>query len=103
MRGKCAEHPGDRPAEQDEAPDPVAGMAQFAEIEAQPAFEQDQRDADGNHRIEQVAEGVLGIEETEDRTGEETRRQHQDNSRPAGAPGQPLGANAQQADHRDDK
>ena len=97
-----AQYPGDGHAEDHQAPDPVAGMAQFAEVEAQPAFEQDQRDADGNHRVEQVAKGVFGVEQAEDRARKETCSQHQHDGRPTRAPSQPLRTDAQHADHRDD-
>ena len=77
-------------------------MAQLTKIEAEPAFEQDERDPDSDHRIEQVAECMFGIEQTEHRTRQEARRKHQDDGWPTRPPGQPLGTYAQHADHRDD-
>ena len=60
--GDCAQYPAYRYAEDDEAPDPVARMAQFAKVEAQAPFEQDQCNANRHHRLEQFAKGVLGVD-----------------------------------------
>ena len=78
-------------------------MAQFAEIEAEPAFEKDQCDADADHRIEQGSKGVFGIEKAQNRPCQESCGKHHDDCRPTGTPGEPLRADAEHADHCDDE
>ena len=87
MRRDRAEEPAERHANGGHAPDRAAGVAQLLEIQVQPAFEQYQCHPDSDHRFEQVAEGMLGIENAQHRPGEEARGQHQDDGRPIGAPG----------------
>ena len=76
-------------------------MAQFAEIEAEAAFEQDQRNADADHRLEQRTEGLFRVEQPEHGPGEEAGGEHQHDRRPAGPPRNPLRADTQRADRGD--
>ena len=83
-------------------------MAQFAEIEAQSALEQDQRDADADHRFEQFAESRFGVEQLEaeiagNRPGDEPCGQHQHDGRPAGPPRNPLRTDTEDAHEGYDK
>ena len=103
IAGDRAQYPADRRAEQDQADHRAIGLAQFAEIEAQPPFEQDQRDRDRHHRFEQFAEHMFGIDDVENGAADDARRQHERNGRPARAPGDPLRADPQYADQRDGK
>ena len=101
VRCHSAQKPPDSDADRGHTPDRAAHMAQLPEIEAEPPFEEDQCDPDGDHRFQQVAESMFGIEDTQDRPGKESRRQHQHDGRAIGAPGEPLGTDAQYAHHRD--
>ena len=103
ISGERSEQPTQRDAEHDKPPHAAAVFAELAEIEAQPAFEQDQRNTDGDHRFEHVAESGFGIHDAEHRPGEEARRQHQHDCGPARPPGNPLRADAKDTDQRDDK
>jgi len=78
-------------------------MAQFAQVEIEAALEQDQRHADGDHRLQQFAEGGFGIEQTQDRPGKEAGGEHQHDRGPARAPSNPLRPDAEHADKRDDE
>ena len=102
MCGEGPKDPGDRTAQDNKAPDSFACVPQFAEVEAQAAFEEDKGNADRHHRIEQFAEGMFGIEEPEYRTRQKSSGQHEDDCWPPGTPGKPLGTYAQHAHHRDD-
>ncbi len=102
MRGERPEEPTYDNAHRSEPPYSLAGMAQFAKIEAQAAFEQDQRDAHRHHRFEQFAECVFGIEQAEDRSGEKACGEHQHDGRPTGPPRDPLRTDAENAHEGDD-
>ena len=83
-------------------------MSQFAQIEAEAAFEQDQRNADPDGRLHQVAECRIRIEQAKAEfashgAGEEARGEHQDDCRPARPPSKPLRPDTEDANRGDDK
>lgn len=101
MGGERAEAPADRHADQDQLADPPADPAQLLEVQAEPAFEQDDGDGHGDHRLKEFAEIVDRRDDPEYRPGEEPGHRHQHNRRQVEAPCQPLRADAEHADQRD--
>src|SRR3546814_12374630 len=75
-------------------------MAKLPEIEAEAAVEQDDGDGELDDRLLQGAEIAFRIDDAEHRPGDEAGQEHQRDCRPAGAPRDPLRADAEDADQR---
>ena len=103
IAGQRSQHPADRRSQQHQPDDRAVGFSQLAEIEAEAAFEQDQRDCDRHHRFQQVAEDGMGMDQAQHRAADDAGGQHERDGRPAGPPGDPLRADPQYADQRDGK
>ena len=101
MRGAGTEYPGNRTGNQYHRGHRPARLAQFAEIQAESALEQDDGNRQLDDRLLQRAEIAFGINDAEHRTGDNADNQHQRNGRTTGPPGNPLCADAEQADQRD--
>src|SRR3546814_19864122 len=76
-------------------------MAKLPEIEAEAAVEQDDGDGELDDRLLQGAEIAFRIDDAEHRPGDEAGQEHQRDCRPAGAPRDPLRADAEDAAQRD--
>jgi hypothetical protein len=101
VRTKAGEQPGERRAEIDQPPDTDGRDLEFPELQAEPAFEQDDRDAKADDRAEIISECVPGMEQAKTGTDEESRRSQQDDGRQLKAPGEPLRRDPE-AGHHDD-
>ena len=96
--GEGGHQPAQRRADHHQPHDRRPRIAQAAEIQRQPALEQDHRDRDRDDGLEQVAEHRLGVEQPGQRPRDDACRQHQHDRRKLEAPGQPLRADAKRAD-----
>ena len=76
MGGQCAQKPANHNTNSGQAPDSAARMAKLAKVEAQSALEQDESDADGDHRLQQIAKGPLWLDHAHDRPDHKTGDQH---------------------------
>jgi len=95
------ERPADRYTEEYQHEHGDACMLELAKLEAEAAFEQDDRDRQFDDRLTKSPEILLGIEDAEDGPGDDSRYQHQRDGRPSGAPRDPLRADTENADQRD--
>jgi hypothetical protein len=103
VAGHGAKHPAHGNTYHHQARHRAFGLSEFAEIEAEAAFEQDQRHRDRDHRFQQVTESVFGNDEAGDGTCKDTGGEHEGNGRPTGTPRDPLRADTEEADQREDE
>lgn len=111
MAGQRAEEPSERYADHHDSHHRPSGLTQFSEIEAQSAFEQDDRHRqldDGLHQSPEIPFGIYEAsaekfvrDQRADRSDENTDDQHQCDGGAACTPGDPLHPDPGDTDHRD--
>ncbi len=94
------QEPAERRADQDESLHALGRVAQRPEVQREPALEQDDRHGERHRGPRGGAEIAGRVEQTEDRTDEETREEHHDDGRQPEAPGDPLRADTDEAHQR---
>jgi hypothetical protein len=98
MGGKRRHAPGQRSGIHDDAADGGRGFADLLEVERQPAFKQDDRHGDRDHRPVDRAEISRRIEKAGRWACDEAGRQQQHDSGKLQPPGKPLRGNAGSSD-----
>ena len=76
-------------------------MPEFAQIKAEPAFEQNERHPNADHWVKQVAKGCFRVDQSGDWPCDKARCEHKHNRRPTRAPSGPLRADAKSTDSSD--
>jgi hypothetical protein len=95
------QEPGNRYADQHQAPEHAADVSQLRDVEREAALEQDYGDGERHDWQQYVAQQRVGVEEARHRSGYEPDEEQQQDGWQAQSPGQPLGADAQYEDARE--
>lgn len=93
--GAGAEQPRDGHPDRDQPPHDPAGFAEVAEAQGQAPFVEDQGHPQRHDGRQQVAEELVGIDQTRDRPGEEADQKKQQDRGDSQAPRQPLRGDAE--------
>ena len=100
MRRCSAKPPGNRTGNQHHCRHRAARLSQFTKIQAESAFEQDYSHRQFDDRFLQRAEIAFRIDNAQNGAGDYADNQHQCDGGTTGPPGNPLRADAEQADQR---